>query len=469
MDITLVVTYFALLLGFGVIVANLCKRLKLPDAFFLLLLGLVMGPTVFQAPIVTQFVDMTLVNISAMGAVPDFLRILALILIVFMGAFNLKFRTFERLSYTSVKLALVGVVLNTIILGFVANMLFGIDLVYGFLMAAVLSGTGPSVVYALDGTLTRCKKAIDILRIESVFNSPLTVLLPLLFLDLVILQPGALFAPLEYATQFWLMVAAGVGTGLIIGLAVSRIMKGITRKYSPLVMLSIALITYALTENVGGSGILAVAVCGLIAGNFGVREKEKVEITRFEDHLSEMLRISVFTMLGAQVAFFLSFEYMLLALVFYAALFFLRPQFLIPTLGGKFRAMFSKKEIALMSFVGPRGLAAAAMIPIVSSVIVSAGHPAIASLIINLTFLVILLSIFFSTIATLLVRHSMQLEKEEPGKLKILPEEKLARLEDLKKKKSLKVTYERPSEELVTVKEEFAAKKKKKRKRKKKK
>jgi NhaP-type Na+/H+ and K+/H+ antiporter len=49
-------------------------------------------------------------------------------------------------------------------------------------------------------------------------------------------------------------------------------------EYSSLILFAIALITYALAENVGGSGILAVAICGLVAGNFGFPEKDREDI-----------------------------------------------------------------------------------------------------------------------------------------------------------------------------------------------
>ncbi|MFQ5648136.1 MAG: cation:proton antiporter, partial [Candidatus Aenigmatarchaeota archaeon] len=288
------------------------------------------------------------------------------------------------------------------------------------------------VVYAFEGVFKDSAKSITILKIESIFNSPLTVLVPLLFLDLVVLQPGALFEPLRYATSFWLMVAAGVGTG-IIGLAVSRLMKGMLKQYSPLLLFAIALVTYALTENVGGSGMLAVAVCGLIAGNFGVPKKEKEEIERFEDHLSEMLRISVFTLLGAQIAFTLTMHEFLVACVFFVAVFLLRPVWALPLLGKRLRSEMTRRDVLVLSFLAPRGLASAAMAPIVAAVIISAGSPVMGGFILNVIFLIILLSILLSTIAAILLREKIEAPVE---RLKVLPEEKLVEYEELGKKKA---------------------------------
>jgi cell volume regulation protein A len=426
-DITLTMTYFAFLLGFGVIIANLLKKAKIPDTFFLLLLGLVLSPTVFMNPVVMQYVNVVLVDVSAMGAVPDFLRVLALILVVFTGTFNLSWKVFKRFSDVSVNLAFVGVIFSTAFLGLVAHLMFGLNPVYALLLGAVVGGTGTGVLYAFERALHRSKRALAIIKVESIFNSPLTVLLPLIFLGLVVLEPGALFEPLKYLAQFWQMIAAGVGTGIVIGFAVSKIMKGMLKEYSSLILFSIALITYALAENVGGSGMLAVAICGLIAGNLVMSNKEKEEVKRFEDQLSEMLRISVFTLLGAQVMLPLDPGQLLLAFAFFLVVFFSRPIFLIPTLG-KQRKKFDRKDLVLMSFVAPRGLAAAAMAPIVATVLTGIGAPEVGNQMVNIIFLVILFSVLFSTIVALVMstRYVQDMGREEkpPKPPRPKPEEK---------------------------------------------
>lgn len=408
LDIVTTVTYFAFLLGFGVIIANVCRKYGVPDAFFLLLLGLVMGPTVFANPAISSFLNFSLVDVTAMGSVPDFLRVLALILIVFTGAFNLSFGAFKKFSNVSVNLAIAGVIFNTIVLGIVAHLMLGIDWVYSFLLSAVISGTGTGVLLAFENVLSKSRKAVAILKIESIFNAPLTVLLPIIFLDLVVIQPGALLEPMKYMSQFWLMVASGVGTGIIIGLAASKVMKGMLRQYTPLLLLALALITYTLAENIGGSGMLAVAVAGLLAGNLVFREKK--EVRAFEDQLSEMLRISVFTLLGAQITFSLTLEQTLMAAVFFAAVFLFRPIFVFPTLGKELRAELSRKEMMLLSFVAPRGLAAAAMAPIVATVLIGIGQPVIANFMLNVIFLIVLLSVLFSSIVSIMMREKLPAE-----------------------------------------------------------
>ena len=322
-------------------------------------------------------------------------------------------RAFKRFSNTGVNLAIVGVIFNTVVIGLVAHLLFGMELVFAFLLAAIVSGTGVSVIFTFEDVLKGSKRAINILKIESIFNSPLSVLLPMVFLGLVAMEPGALFEPMQHLSNFWLMLAAGVGTGIIMGLAVSKILKSVMKQYTALLLFAIALITYALAEMVGGSGLLAVAICGLIAGDLVIPGRRDVE--RFDDHLSELLRISVFTLLGASVSLFMSPQQFIITIIFFLIVFFIRPVFLLPTLGKK-RKEFSRKDLVLLSFVTPRGISAAAMAPLAATALIVAGQPeTIATQIINITFMVILLSILFSTVVAAFV-HRVQEPKGKKTK-----------------------------------------------------
>jgi cell volume regulation protein A len=392
------VAYFAIVLGLGVLLANLLKKKSVPDVFFLLLLGLFLGPTIFSHPAVAQYIHLILVDVAAMSIIPDFLRTLALIMIIFTGMFNLKFKVFKRFSDVSIRIGVIGVVFNTIVLGFIAAYMFNMAPMYALLMAASISGTGASVILVLKDSLPKeSGKPFNVLKIESVLNSPISVLIPLLFLDLILIAPGTIIEPLKYAGTFWQMIVAGIGTGMIIGYGISKVIKGMLKEYSPLLFFSVALLTYALAEAVGGSGVLAVAVCGLIAGNMILKNRE--EISEFDDNVSEMLRISIFVLLGAQVFLTVGLNEFLGIFIFFIIVFLVRPLFLIPSLG-RMKAKFCRKELLFMSFTAPRGIASAAMIPIISATVVASGSgTSIANDMMNIAFIVILLSILFSTIA----------------------------------------------------------------------
>jgi cell volume regulation protein A len=389
----LIVTYFSFLLGFGVLVANVMKKVAIPDTFLLLLVGLFCGPTIWRNPAVAKYIDFIIVDVDAMSVVPDFLRVLALALIVFVGAFNLDFKELKKFSDISVNIAFVVVLLNIIVIGVAAKLVFGLSWLPAFLIAAIVSGTDASVVFTFESTLKKQGKVLTVLKLESILNSPLSVLIPILILDLLAQAPGTNVALGVYISQFWQMIVAGIGSGVVIGLAITKVINKMLKEYSALIIFSIALLTFGLAESVGGSGMLAVAVSGFIVGNLGFPHKEQV--SEFQNEFSDMLRISVFTLLGAQVFLDLNPYLLLVEFLFALFVFVIRPIF-VTYLAGDFSKTAGYEGFTLLRFMGPRGISAAAMAPIAA---VALGD----QLIMNLVFMVIFFSVLLSSITAKLV------------------------------------------------------------------
>ncbi|MEM5812481.1 MAG: cation:proton antiporter [Candidatus Aenigmatarchaeota archaeon] len=394
-DVITTITYFAILLGLGVLIANVFKKRNFPDTVFLILLGLILGPTVLGNPAIAQYVKIEPINIGEMGNVPDFLRTLALVLIVFTGMFNVGFRVFKKSSGVAIKLAFVTAVVNTILIGAAAHFIFGLEWVFAFLLGGILSGTADAIIFTFDAVLKDYKRPLTILKSEAIFNSPICILIPLILLDFLALQPGAQIQPMLYFSKFVEMIIAGVGAGIVLGIGFAKLVRRMVEEYTVLLLLSISLLTFAAAEYVGGSGILAVAVCGLIVGDMAFPEKE--EVKRFEDHFSEMLRIAVFTFLGAQVTLFLGINEIILSLLFFIAIVMIRPITLVPLLGSE-RKSYTRQELFVMSFVAPRGIDAAAMAPIVAGALVAANYGAEAEKILNSVVFTIILTVIFSTV-----------------------------------------------------------------------
>ncbi len=391
-DMVLIVSYFSFLLGFGVLVANLMKKVKIPDTVFLLLIGLICGPTIWKNPAVAQYLQFTIVDVDAMSVVPEFLRTLALVLIVFTGAFNMSFSELKRVSSISIKLAFLVVILNTIVLGAIAKLIFGFGMVPALLIGATISGTDASVVFTFENLLKKQADVLTILKMESIINSPLAVLIPFLFLSFLESAPSEVLVPTVYISQFWLMIAAGVGGGLVIGFAVASILDRMLKEYTPLLLFALALLTYGLVEAVGGSGMLAAAVSGCIIGNTAFAHRKATK--KFHSEISDMLRISIYTLLGAQVFLDLNPLLILAEILFVVFVFVVRPIF-ITFLARDVEADY--ESMMLLKWVAPRGISAAAMAPIVA---IALGDQQIM----NIVFMVILFSVLFSTITANLVR-----------------------------------------------------------------
>lgn len=384
MSTEIIVTYFATLLGVGVLAASWLKKYRLPESFLLLLLGLVFGPTLLG-----------LVDVGAMGTVPDFLRTLALIIIVFSGAFNMRMRVFKDVSADALKLAIIAVVLTTVLLAVFAHYILALAILPSFLLGAIVSGTSPEVVVAFKDMLPKKQSLLDTLLVESILNSPLSVLIPLIIFDIMAQQHlGASSVSLSvlYLGKFWLMLVAGVGTGVVMGALSSKLFRSAETEFSPLMAFAIALLTYMLSINVGGSGILAVAVCGIIAGNYVFPGRRAVQ--KFEDAFSVLLRISVFMLLGASINLLpdggLGISSAKILLFLLIGIFIIRPLAVLITFVKQ--GQMPTDDFALLGLVGPRGIAAAAIAPLV----IANKIPG-AELIVVVVFLFVLASIIAST------------------------------------------------------------------------
>jgi cell volume regulation protein A len=406
-DMVLIVTYFSFLLGFGVLVANIMKKVRVPDTFILLLVGLICGPTIWKNPAVAQYISLTIVDVEAMSVVPDFLRTLALVLIVFTGSFNLRFEELKKFSDISVNLAFSLVVLNTIVLGIAAKFIFNMNWISSLLIGAIVSGTDASVVFTFEEQLKKFSNTLTVLKVESIFNSPLSVLIPLLLLDVLQIAPGQTLPLNIYISQFFLMIVAGTGSGLIIGLILSKIVRTMVEEYSSLLIVSIALLIFGLAESVGGSGMLAVAIAGFIIGNIGFEHKEKV--SEFQSEFSDMLRISVFTLLGAQV--FLDLNPLLIIVEFLFALlvFVVRPIF-VTYIAREMSEKEGPEGFKLLKLTAPRGISAVAVAPIVAVALDN-------NIILNIVFMVVFFTVLLSTIiAHIMSRKSGKEKVEEDSK-----------------------------------------------------
>jgi cell volume regulation protein A len=348
-----------------------------------------------------------------MSVIPDFLRTLALVLIVFTGAFNLRFDELKKFSDVSVNLAFSLVILNTIVLGILAKIIFDLAWVPSLLLGAIISGTDASVVFTFEEQLKKFSNVLTVLKVESILNSPLSVLIPLLLLDVLEIAPGEILPLNVYISQFFLMIVAGTGSGLVIGLILAKIVSSMVKEYSSLLIVSIAFLIFGLAESVGGSGMLAVAVAGFIIGNLGFKYKEKV--SQFQSEFSDMLRISVFTLLGAQI--FLDLNPVLLALEFGFALlvFLIRPVFVT------YIARDLRKEgsngFNLLRLTGPRGISAVAVAPLVAVRLEN-------NQIMNVVFMVVFFTVLLSTVTANIVSRTSknggtETEREEETKTQL--------------------------------------------------
>ena len=262
----------------GIIITLIANKIKIPSLLLLILTGIGLGFTNlfnFNQDFITSF------------------AIFALIMILFDSTSRFKIKEISqfsppalKLGFTFLFLSITIVTLGTHIL--FANILFSIrTLVISAIFGALMAGTSPEIILTIFKD--KKEKIAEILQFESIINTPLTVLIPFIALDFYF---GILSANV-LAVKFLQGIMTGVGTGFLIGIIVfSLIKKTYQELLSPLIVIATALLTYTLSENIGGNGILAVTTFGIVFGVMTVRDKD--EIQHFSSIFTNFLKIVVF-------------------------------------------------------------------------------------------------------------------------------------------------------------------------------
>jgi len=206
------------------------------------------------------------------------LALLALVMIVFESTSKFKYKDLDDFSLSALKLTIVFFAVNFAILSILTNLLFGLENIFlAGLFAALMSGTASDVVMSMIKETKN--EVIKLLEIESIFNTPLIVIIPFLILELIsnigFLSSSIIISKLiEQLIPFLQQFITGIGAGVVIGLAAVKILREQhSHVLSPLALISAALLTYILAENLGGNGVLAVTAMGFIFGNMALKDK----------------------------------------------------------------------------------------------------------------------------------------------------------------------------------------------------
>ncbi|MEL4318693.1 Na+/H+ antiporter [Leifsonia sp. YIM 134122] len=161
----------------------------------------------------------------------------------------------------------VGLVAFTVVVvGFATWMLVpAITLAAAFAFGAVVAPTDAVAVSAVAGRLKLPRRLVTILEGESLLND--ATALVALNAAIVAITSVAVLNPWSIAGNFALAVIGGVGVGLGIGWVLSEVRK---RLRAPVLDTSLSLITpylaFIIAQAIGGSGVLAVVVAGILLG-----------------------------------------------------------------------------------------------------------------------------------------------------------------------------------------------------------
>ncbi len=201
----------------------------------------------------------------------------------------------------------IGVLLTIIGITITLITLTDISPLIALLTGASLSATAPAPITALFGRLGVNRRLVALTDGENLFNVAIAIGVFVLIMDLptdLDLTPINLLSTLEN-----MMTLTGIGLvmGGIIGVIFSYLIHRSDLRFLGRSLLLVASYgTYLFTEELGGSGVIAVIVVGLILGTYGVSEMnphKKQVLSEFLAFVAFLVNSIVFLLIGDKINF----------------------------------------------------------------------------------------------------------------------------------------------------------------------
>ncbi|MDX2223832.1 MAG: potassium/proton antiporter [Rhodospirillaceae bacterium] len=233
---------------------------------------------------------------------------LALAVILFDGGLRTNIKRLRGAIAPAAVLATVGVVLTAGLTGLAAVYLFDLPPLYGVLLGAIVASTDAAAVFFLihAGGLQLKRRVNSVLEVESGTNDPVAVFMTLVLVQFALAAGGQFDLGDQpvwqfVAVTFLQQAAIGTAGGAIGGLAASAVLNRVTLPggLHPLMVIAVAVLIYALTAVLDGSGFLAVYIAGLILGNRPLRAS--ASIVTVNDAATWLCQIVMFLVLGLLV------------------------------------------------------------------------------------------------------------------------------------------------------------------------
>ncbi|MHB1543123.1 MAG: cation:proton antiporter [Gammaproteobacteria bacterium] len=283
----------------GVLALASSEWLGIPDLLMSLAGGIAIGP-----------IGLALVNPAAhLPWMRDFF-ILGVCFVLYEGGREIRLPVLRQVGLSVLALSTLGVLVTAVLLAVVAERFWSLGWPLSLILGAAIASTDPATLIPLVRRLTLPEKVGQTIIAESACNDVMSALLVFAGLTLIGSRAPTLLGGVE-------LFALEVGVGLLVGLLSGGLFRllvaherfGFLAQYAVLMGLISALAAFLAADEFSGSGFLAVFVAGIVAG-YGTpaestqlsREDHAFEMQEFGSVTTTLVRLTLFTLLGAFVS-----------------------------------------------------------------------------------------------------------------------------------------------------------------------
>ncbi len=363
----------AIILAAAVGAQMLAVRVGMPAIVPLLIVGVILGPYV------TDAIDPD----ELLGDLLDPIVALAVGAILFDGAISLHRRQLEAgVGQVVLRLTTLGVAITWGLAGAGAALLLGLDHRIAIVLGAVLTLSGPTVVIPLLDFVRPTAKPDAVLRWEGILIDPVGAILAVLAFHAVVSGDGT-FDLVEFAATIAVGAAAGMVGALLLAVILSQ--RRFEAALEATATLGIVLFSVAVASELReDAGLVTAIVMGVVLAN---RQRDVLDrAPAFSEILVGLLLGVLFVVLSARVDPQHVLDLGVEGLAFVALLILVVRPLSVALCTA--RTKTTRAERALIAWMMPRGIVAAATVSAFEANLKAAGIPD-AELLVPTTFLVI--------------------------------------------------------------------------------
>lgn len=351
-------------------------RLKLPAILPLLLSGMALGPWLGLLDPGALLGDLLLPVVS-----------LAVAVILFEGAMTLKVDEIRGLQKPTRRLVTWGALTTWGIIAGATVWLTELPFKLALLFGAMVTVTGPTVIVPLLRSVRPVASVARLLRWEGIVIDPVGALFAVLAYELIVVA-GTAEGLIHSLWLFAGTILLGAVVGGIAAFLLAQLLRHhLVPEYLRSFLVLAAVVGQFVFSNalMHESGLVAVTVCGMVLTNWrGVRT---TDILHFKENLSVILISGLFIVLAARIEMdaLISLGYTSLLIVAVVQCLARPAAVLVSTVGSG----LNWREKALLSWIGPRGIVAAAVSALFADRLTALGVQG-AEKLVPLTFMVII-------------------------------------------------------------------------------
>ena len=262
-------------------------RLGVPALLIFLVLGMLLG----SDGVGIEFDDFQIAESVAL---------FALAILIFYGGLGTRWATAKPMVVKASLLSSLGTIMTAIIAGLFCTLILKVDILYGLLFGAVIGSTDAASVFSIlrSRKLNLKHGLAPLLEVESGSNDPFAHILTIsLIFAIDIRTSGGSFLPLLWIIPLQLVVAIVVSASMaVVAVFLLKRVRLHMEGFYPILLLAIAVFSYAACSALQGNGLLCVYILGIVIGNSKILHK--VSMVRFFDAISWLMQIMLFFVLG---------------------------------------------------------------------------------------------------------------------------------------------------------------------------